>query len=279
MNPFKKILAMPNDSKPKTLFVAITLSLVCSILVAFSAVALKPLQESNKALDKKRNILQIAGLMEEDKSIDELFQQVEPKLVDVATGNYVTDIDPAVYDQRKAAGDPSQNITIAPKDDVASIKRRAKIATVYLVKENDTVKTVILPIHGYGLWSTLYGFIALEADTSTIVGFGYYQHAETPGLGGEVDNPIWKAKWIGKKVYDDNYNLVIDIVKGAANSDHPQFAHQVDGLSGATITSNGVENMLYYWLGQQGFAKYLENLRTTSQTQTAKQNVQAGDQS
>lgn len=261
----KEILALPNDSVKKTLSVAFALCLVCSILVSGAAVVLKPMQEANKALDKKRNILQIAGLTEEGKSIDELFKQIETRVIDMSTGEYVTDIDPVAYDQRKAANDPRQYIELKAKDDVAGIKRRAKYTSVYLVKdENDQAKSIILPVHGYGLWSTLYGFLALEADAKTVVGLGFYEHAETPGLGGEVDNPEWRQKWIGKQVYNDAGEVIIKVVKGAVTESTPDAESKVDGLSGATLTSRGVENMLHYWLGKQGYDNYLDKIRANS---------------
>lgn len=261
----KKILDLPNDSVKKTLIVAFALCLVCSVLVSAAAVVLKPMQDENKALDKKRNILQIAGLMEEGKSVDELFKQIETRVIDVTTGQYVTDVDPLTYDQRKAANDPKQYIQLKADDDIAGIKRRAKYTSVYLVKgEDKKVKSIILPVHGYGLWSTLYGFLALESDTKTVVGLGFYEHAETPGLGGEVDNPQWRGKWTGKQVYNDSGEVIIKVLKGHVSESTPNPESKVDGLSGATLTSRGVENMLQYWLGKQGYTKYLENIRTGS---------------
>jgi len=226
----KDLLALPNDSQKKTIFIALATCLVCSVLVSAAAVALKPMQEANKAFDKKRNILQIAGLMEEGKTVDELFEQIEPRVVDFATGEYVTDIDAATYDQRAASNDPAQNFLVDAADDVAGIKRRAKLASVYLVKEGDAVKSYILPIKGYGLWSTLHGFLALESDLKTVVGLGYYEHAETPG-------------------------------KGAVDPASPNAKYQMDGLSGATLTARGVENMLQYWLSDQGFGPYFNKIR------------------
>ena len=262
INKIKDILALPNDSKQKTLFVAVTLCLVCSVLVSGAAVVLKPLQDANKALDKKRNILEIAGLMQEGKSVDELFKQIEPRVIDMETGLYVDTIDAATYDQRKAANNPKENITLSAAEDIAGIKRRAKYTSVYLVKNGDQIQSVILPVHGYGLWSTLYGFLALKADAKTVVGLGFYEHAETPGLGGEVDNPEWKHKWIGKQVYDADNKVIIQVIKGSVGADTPNPESKVDGLSGATLTSRGVDNMLHYWLSEQGFAKYLRTLRT-----------------
>ncbi|MCL4112502.1 UNVERIFIED_CONTAM: hypothetical protein GTU68_039412 [Idotea baltica] len=228
------------------------LCLVCSILVSAAAVVLKPMQEANKAFDKKRNILEIAGLMEEGKSVDELYKQIEARVIDTATGEYVDSVDAQTYDQNK-------------EDDIAGIKRRAKYTSVYLVKdENDKVKSVILPVHGYGLWSTLYGFLALESDAKTVVGLGFYEHAETPGLGGEVDNPNWRQKWVGKQVYNDAGDVIINVIKGAVNESTPNAESKVDGLSGATLTSRGVDNMLHYWLGEQGYDKYLDKFRANN---------------
>lgn len=263
----QKILARPNDDKIKTIFVALVLSLVCSIVVSVAAVSLKPLQEINKAQDRKLNILKIAGLVglnekpNKDK-IDELFGAIEAQVVDLETGEYVSDVDATTYDQRKAATVAGQNITIVPEDDIASIKRRAKYANVYLLKEGDQLKTIILPIHGYGLWSTLYGFIALKPDTRTVVGLGFYEHAETPGLGGEVDNPNWRSVWQDKLVYDESGQVAISVLKGAVDATNPQAQYQVDGLSGATLTARGVENMLHYWLGEQGFQPYLNKMKS-----------------
>ena len=107
------------------------------------------------------------------------------------------------------------------------------------------------------LWSTLYGFLALDARTFEIQGITFYQHGETPGLGGEIDNPKWKALWPGKRAFDENMNPVIEVVKGQASADN-----EVDGLSGATMTSRGVTNLLRFWLGENGYGPYLKWFRT-----------------
>lgn len=258
---FRKFLAMPNDSTQKTMMVALLLCLVCSIAVSGAAVILKPIQEENKALDKKRNILQIAGLMQPDKSVDELFQQIESRVVNLQSGEYDSAIDANSFDARAASIDPQRNLVLNKEQDIASIKRRAQHATVYLVKNpQGQVEKLILPVHGYGLWSTLYGFIALEPDANTIVGFGFYEHAETPGLGGEVDNPNWKALWQGKQVFDASGQIAIQVTKAAA-TEGELAKHQVDAISGATLTSIGVENLVRFWLGENGFGPYLQKFR------------------
>ncbi len=249
------------DSIKSTIIVALLLCLVCSVIVSGAAVFLKPLQQANKALDKKTNILLAAGMETEGQDIETLFEQFTPKVVDLDTGRYVSDVDPATYDQRKAAKNPKQSEALSGDEDIASIGRRANYATVYLLEKDGQLDRVILPVKGYALWSTLYGFLALEGDGNTVAGLGFYEHAETPGLGGEIDNPRWKALWPGKKLFDANGTLAVDLVKGSVDPNSPKAIHQVDGLSGATLTTNGVENLLWFWLGENGFGPYLNNLR------------------
>jgi Na+-transporting NADH:ubiquinone oxidoreductase subunit C len=258
----QKVLALGNDSLEKTIAVALALCFVCAILVSFSAVVLKPLQVENKALDMKKNILDVAGLMDEGTDINLAFSdQIEEKLVDIATGDYVEDIDVVTYDQRKAAKDPEQNITLDSSDDIASIKRKAKVAKVYLVKKGDAIQSIILPMHGYGLWSTMYGFLALEADGQTVKSINFYDQAETPGLGGEVVNPNWRALWKGKKVYNDSGEVALGLIKGVVDISKPGSEYNVDGLAGATLTSLGVSNLVKYWMSAEGFAPYLDKIK------------------
>ncbi|UTW13647.1 Na(+)-translocating NADH-quinone reductase subunit C [Marinobacterium rhizophilum] len=250
------------DSISKTITVTVLLCVVCSVVVSAAAVLLKPQQVSNKELDRKSNILSAAGISEPGKSVDELFAQITTKVVDLETGTFTDAVDPATYDAMKAAKDPARSVKLDRQDDIASIKRQARYMPVYLVEDGDQIERIILPVHGYGLWSTLYGFLALEGDLNTVVGLGFYSHAETPGLGGEVDNPAWKALWPGKKVYEEGtMEPVLQLIKGNVNPSSPDAVHQIDGLSGATLTSNGVSNLVKFWLGENGYAPFLANLR------------------
>ncbi len=250
---------MSNESTTKIFTVAFSLCLVCSLLVSAAAVGLKPIQEKNKSLERKENILKAAGVYKKGVPVDELYKQIESKVVDLATGEYV-DMDAVAFDQRKAAKDPASSVAVASDADKAGIGRRSKYANVYLLKEDGALKRVVLPLHGKGLWSTMYGFIALAPDFNTVKNFGFYEHAETPGLGGEVDNPAWKVLWVDKKVYDDAGEPVIDVVKGNVSSDDPKAQYKVDGLAGATLTGRGVANLVRYWLSLDGFAPYLKRL-------------------
>jgi len=256
-----RILALSNDSLEKTINVALALCLVCAVLVSMATVALRPLQSHNKALDMKKNILDVAGLLDEGTDIDQAFKErIEAKLVDLATGEYV-DGNVDEYDQRKAAKDPAQNEAIPADKDIASIRSKAKVAKVFLVKSGDKLQSIILPINGYGLWSTMYGFLSLEADGQTVQSINLYDQGETPGLGGEVVNPNWRALWKGKKVYGENGEVALTLVKGTVDTSRPDAAYKVDGLAGATLTSRGVSNLILYWMGPEGFAPYLNKIK------------------
>lgn len=273
-----KVLALGNDSLEKTIAIAVALCLVCAVLVSFSAVALKSLQVHNKELDMKKNILEVAGLLQEGSDIDSAFaDQIEAKIVNLETGDYVEDMNPAEYDQRKAAKDPALNVAIPKDKDIAHIRLKAKFAKVYLVKQGSAIKSIILPVNGYGLWSTLYGFLSLDADGQTVQSINFYDQAETPGLGGEVINPKWRALWKGKKVYAESAQPsaekgliesaemgepALSLIKGVVDNTKPGSQYQVDGLAGASLTSTGVTNLVRYWMSNEGFAPYLAKVRT-----------------
>lgn len=258
---------MQRNSVGYTVGFAAAICLVASLLVSGSAVALKDKQDANKAADKQKKVLVVAGFLEEGASppnekVQELFDaNVIPRVVDMQTGEYADDaIDIALYDARKAAKDPA--LSVAVEANSAKVKRMPNHHIVYEVKDSAGVlDKVIVPIHGPGLWSTLYGFIAVDADGNTVEGITFYEHAETPGLGGEVDNVRWKGLWAGRKVYDEAGEVALRVKKGPAGT--PEEApHEVDGLSGATITSNGVSQTLEFWLGEDGFGPFLsKNVR------------------
>ncbi len=253
---------MADETASKTLLAAGLVSIICSVIVSGAAVFLQPYQEKNKELDRKRNILKAAGLFEEGKPVAELFRQFEPRIIRLETGETVEDMDPDDFSQSEMAQNEKYSVDIPPEKDLAGIKRRSKFARVYLARGgNGRLRSIVLPVHGKGLWSTMYGFLVLKADATTIQGFSFYEHGETPGLGGEVDNPRWKALWPGKKAYDANRNPSIRVIKGKTDPQHPESKYRVDGLSGATITSRGVTRLLHYWLGEDGFKPFLERTR------------------
>lgn len=253
-----------NDSISKTLIVVISLCLVCAIVVSTAAVQLRPTQQANKKLDSQVNILRSVGLLEGSApaaKIAELFDRhIETRLVNLQTGEIDATCDRAcaeAFDYRKSL---KEGRTLAGSEDIASIRRISEQAPVYLTYDEDrNLKAIVLPVHGYGLWSTMHAFLALETDGNTIIGLNYYEQGETPGLGGEIENPRWRAQFVGKRLTNDAGELALTILK-PGNAD-PQSAYQVDGLSGATLTANGVQNTFTFWIGESGFGPFLTKVR------------------
>jgi len=250
-----------------TLLFATAVCLVCSLLVASASVLLRDRQQANALLYLQKNMLQATGLVKTgevvtDKEVRSIFDRyIRLRLVDLQTGEYVEhpQTDPSRYDQRRARADPAQSREAPPN--LSQIKRIPKLATVALVVKEGKPVQVVLPIEGIGLYGTLYGFVALDHDLRTIRGLSFYENRETPGLGGEVDNPKWKAKWPGRKAFDDAGHVRISLVKGGGVGPPESDPHHVDALSGATITSNGVTRMLNFWLGENGFGPFLAKAR------------------
>lgn len=255
------------DSINRTVLVALVLCVACSIVVSAAAVLLKPLQQRNAEIDRKANILRAAGIVDPSKSVEELFARVTPKLVDMTTGEVLADYQPALENYRRSASDPAISRSLERSEDIASIKRLANVMPVYIIEdEQGGIAKLILPVHGYGLWSTMYGFLALESDLNTVAGLGFYEHAETPGLGGEIDNVSWKASWVGKKIFSDNVLMPeLKVIKGKVDPAVQGAEYRIDGLAGATLTSKGVTNMIGFWLGESGYAPLLNNLRSTTE--------------
>ncbi|WP_027330934.1 Na(+)-translocating NADH-quinone reductase subunit C [Marinimicrobium agarilyticum] len=252
-----------NDTIKKTVTVTLLLCIVCSVVVSTAAVLLRPMQEANQELDFRSNILSAAGLQDVEGSVDEVFaKRVETRVVNLETGEFTDAKDPQSYDQWEAANDPSESLDLSQAQDIASIGRRENYAEVYMIRTPEgELQSVVLPVRGYGLWSTLYGFMAVKPDGNTVAGLTFYEHAETPGLGGEVDNPKWKSIWEGKQIYGEDGNVQLSVVKGSVDPSAPESQYKVDGLSGATLTSRGVDGLVEFWLGDLGFKSFLKNLR------------------
>ena len=258
---------MQRDSTLYTLIVATVLCLFCSVVVATAANLLRPGIERNEELKRQRNVLVAAGLFDpqtDDKSIvPELYaERVAGVIVDLAEGTLDTTLDFASYDPTEAA--KADDTSTPTEGNLMGISRRENAAFAYLVRAEDDpneIAQIVMPVYGKGLWSTLMGYLALESDVRTIAGLTFYKHAETPGLGGEIDNPRWKSDWKGKLAYTDDGQPNVEIVKGGYDRDDPSASYQIDGLSGATITSNGVESLVNYWLSDAGFGPFLERVK------------------
>lgn len=253
-------MSSSKDSFGRTLIFVLAVCLACSVIVSGAAVGLRPLQVENRLLDKQTKILEASGLLQagmKKKEIKATYADlVSERMLDLDSGEFV-EANTQTYDQRLAVLDSATSIK--PQNDVAKINRRANKTVVYLVKDTaGDVESVILEVRGSGLWSMMYAFVGLEPDLNTIKSVVYYDQGETPGLGGEVENPQWKAQWVGKKLFNDAGEIAIRAVKGGAK---PGDIHGVDGLSGATLTSDGVTNTFRFWLGDEGYGPFINKYR------------------
>lgn len=245
-----------NDSPAKTLKVTLIVAFIGAVLVSGSAVLLKPRQIANKELDRRQHIEAMArhlpggseGLV------------IKPRVVVLENGEYDPDSDPTLFDQRQAAMDADGSVDVAAEVDIASLSRRASKAVVYLGYQDNKAELVILPIRGQGFGSMLYGYLGLSADTNTVIGLSFYEHSETPGLGALIDTEDWQKQWRGKQVRD-GVVVRLGIGSGPIDPDSEDATYQVDALTGATWTGLGINNLLHYWLGPDGFGPYLANFR------------------
>jgi Na+-transporting NADH:ubiquinone oxidoreductase subunit C len=248
--------------------VALGVCLVCSILVSTAAVSLQSIQERKRALDKLENIVIAGGLYHKGTDPVRIYQEkITAVLVDLKSGELVPEeqwdesLDPSTFSIKAVARDPQYSVRIPGERDLTKILRRPKFMPVYQVTRDNRVERYILPIYGKGLWSTLYGLLTLDGDLQTLRGITFYEHGETPGLGGEIDNPLWKEQWDGKLAYDEDGEIVITVIKGIVDRSSPEAKYQVDGLSGSTLTTRAVDKIVKFWLGGSGYGPYIDNLR------------------
>ncbi|WP_404402136.1 Na(+)-translocating NADH-quinone reductase subunit C [Idiomarina seosinensis] len=251
-------MSKKNESLGKTVGVVLALCLVCSIVVSGAAVGLKPMQEKNAALAMQRNILGAAEILEPGMDVPSAYdKRIKPLVVSLQDYQVMRDKNPAEFDNRKAANDPETSTKLDKSTDIAGLGTMENMTEVYLVMdENGNRDGAVLHVRGQGLWGTMYGLISLEDDLKTVRGINFYEHSETPGLGGEITNPGWIASWKGKELFGDDGNVKFDVVKGGANNEH-----QVDALSGATLTSNGVDALIDFWMSDKAYGPLLAKLR------------------
>lgn len=261
-------MSKPKSNNAKTISVALTLCLVCSVLVSAVAVGLKPAQVENARLDRNKNILVAADMYNAEsdtpEDVAERFKDFDVEIIDLNKGTYLDDnalVDAGIPDRNDYdASQATKNQALSEDlgdNDPAGIGRKPKFAKVYVKKDDaGKVELVVLPIQGYGLWGTIYGFLTLESDMNTIKGISFYEHKETPGLGARIEEPEWRAKWTGIQSYDESGNVATGVTKAGTPKEN-----WVDGISGATLTGRGVSNMIQFWLGDQGYKPYLDALR------------------
>jgi Na+-transporting NADH:ubiquinone oxidoreductase subunit C len=249
-----------------TVVFATVVCVICAALIATAAVLTKPSQVTNALVYKEKNVLLAAGLIEpgakvSKAQVEAIFQQsIQARLVDLSTGELLPEstADARRYDQRVARDDPATS-RVAPVN-AAGIRRLPHQGIVYLIKKGDAIDQIVIAVEGLGMWGQMYGFMALAPDANTVRGLTFYDQRETPGLGGEIANPSWQALWRGRKAFDDNWDVGIQVIKGQAGPPATD-PMRVDGLSGSTITSKAITELVRFWLGEQGYGRFLKKFR------------------
>ena len=251
---------MNKDSALNIAFIGIGLCLLCSAIISLIAIQLRSVQNENVVKDMQKKIVSSAGLQLEYGSVENAMMNIKTIVVDLDQGKIV-DINPNSYELSKELREEGKYKFLSAENDIASIKKREKYSKVFIEYKDDKINTLILPVRGYGLWGILYGYLAIKSDFNTVAGLEFYEHKETPGLGAEIDNPKWKALWKGKKIYQENGEVSLKVIKGNVLASSDNINYEVDGLSGATLTCNGVTNLIAYWMGSDGFLNFINNLR------------------
>jgi len=260
---------MPHENTFRTVTVALIVSLVCSILVSVTAVSLQDIQQENAAGSTLRTIVTDLDLIKEDERISAVFDRSEPILVELATGeivppeSYDEELNLDEFDIQRIAAHPDYGMAIPEGKDIARIGRMPRYMRVFAIHERGgkQVEKYAFPIYGQGLYSTMRGVIALKPDLKTVDSVSFYEHAETPGLGGEIENSQWKNSWRGKTALDGDGKVLLEVLTGTVDRSNPRAGSQIDGLSGATRTTRGVDQLVKFWLGEDGYGPFLNKQR------------------
>ena len=224
-------------SKPYSIGFILIITALFGLLLALAASALRERQQFNEEVNVKRNILMAVGVLDRDREmeldeIDAMYQESVQSFAVDADGTIVEGVSGESLDLEVVLQDPDTSLHRYP----VFVATDAGGSTVYAI-----------PVFGKGLWSTLYGYLALEADLETVRGMTFYAHGETPGLGAEIEQAWFQDNFVGKKIYDAGALRTIQVVKGTVENriqDPGERDYFVDGISGATITGRGVSNLL-----------------------------------
>lgn len=246
-NPWRRFLALPNESRTKTVIVAFLVSAVCALLVSNATVILRPIQAANRAAEEQARIKELVqGIPGMATLLEEAGGTLSTVVIDLDNGRAAIDTTPDTLDTTLA--DPGNWTTLTPGEDLAGLGNRPNFAQIFLLRENDGILLVLLPVTGQGYGGRIDAILALHGDMNTIAGLAVTRNSETPGLGGRIDERSWQANFPGTLISDDNGEIRFRIARGKASS-----VYEVDGITGATRTGNGVTGMVRFWLGPKGY--------------------------
>lgn len=257
---------MKRESDLRIFVVALSLAVVCSVVVSVTAVMLQPIQAKNATMNRNRNVLIACGEYNPKVSIEETFKNIRTGFVKLGTDEFVESDDLSDFYRNFQQISSSQETSVNVPENLPSIGYPSvpkRMPAYILQDENGQISKIVIMVYGKGLWSTLYGFLSVKSDGRTVQGLTFYQHGETPGLGGKVDNQNWKKQWNGKKLYGNSGNVRISVIKGNVDQTADGAQYKVDGLSGATMTTNGVDNLIKLWVSDFAYGTFLKSLSST----------------
>ena len=256
LNPFswwKRFLALPNESRTKTVGMAFIVAAVCALMVNGATVYLRPIQAQNRAHEQQ---VRLEALIAAIPGMSELIADaggdaLSAVVVDLETGWAAKDVSPDTLET--ALQDAKNYRQLTAEQDTAGLGTRPNYAQIYILRNGDDVSLAILPFAGAGYQGPIQGMIAIRGDMNTIAGLAITEQVETPGLGGRIEEPAWQAQFAGVKVRDANNTLRFRVQHGPATNDY-----EVDGITGATRTSNAMSEIIRFWMGPEGYGKFFE---------------------
>lgn len=258
-NPFslwRRFLNTPNDNRAKTLAVAFLVSAACALLVTAATVILRPIQAENRAAEQQARL---EALIAAVPGISDLVaasggDALSTVVIDLDRGAAATDIGPETLEA--ALSDQANWTALSAAEDVAGIGSRPDFAQIYLLRSGERVSLVILPVVGSGYNGRIQALLALDGDMRTLAGIAITEQAETPGLGARVEEPLWQQSFAGKQLFDDSGATRFAVARGPGRGDF-----EVDGITGATRTSNAITNMVRFWVGPKGYGPLMAAIR------------------
>ena len=246
-NPWRRFLALPNESRTKTLVMAFLVAAVCALMVSGATVLLRPIQAANRAAEEQARI---EALVRGIPGMADLLEQsggtLSTVVIDLDDGRAAQDVTTDTLDTFLA--DTGNWTSLDAGADLAGLGQRPDYAQIFLLRQGDAISLVLLPMTGQGYGGRIDAILALEGDMNTIAGIAITSHSETPGLGGRIEDPSWQASFPGTEIRDDSGELRFNVARGDASG-----PYQVDGITGATRTGRGISNMVRFWLGSDGY--------------------------
>lgn len=224
------------------------LTIICGGLLALAAQGLKEPQERNIAQERRENILSTVMELKKGDNVNEIYDKRVNAFVVDYNGNVKEGVKPADVNLAAEYKKPA----------------RERLLPVYEFRSEtnpDQVENVVFPLFGFGLWDNIWGFVALENDMNTIKGVKFQHKGETPGLGARINTDDIQSRYRGKKVFEGDQLVSVTMMKGEGN-DYSADQHKVDGMSGATLTGKGVNNMLKDYLSS--YLNYIKKLKANS---------------